>query len=125
MHAVWTEHRLEVVASKLASRSSSPTIPPRPRATRVGCADADIGTILDEFAASDDFVGLAGFGEKEAEEEEMQRAIALSLQDTTTDDCGANCAVSRQSPPPPQGGGKKPRGGKSSRSSKKPRKKSG
>lgn len=42
------------------------------------------------------------------------------MQDTTTNECGANCAVNRHPPSPPKGGGKKSRGGNSSRSSKKP-----
>ena len=49
-----------------------------------------------------------------------EHRLALYMQDTTTNECGANCAVNRHPPSPPKGGGKKSRGGNSSRSSKKP-----
>ena len=49
-----------------------------------------------------------------------EHRLALSMQDTTTNECGANCAVNRHPPSPPKGGGKKSRGGNSSRPSKKP-----
>ena len=45
------------------------------------------------------------------EEEEIRRALALSMQDTTTNECGANCAVNRHPTSPPKGGSKKSRGG--------------
>ena len=49
-----------------------------------------------------------------------EHRLALSMQDTTTNECGANCAVNRHPTSPPKGGGKKSRGGNSSRPSKKP-----
>ena len=36
-----------------------------------------------------------------------EHRLALSMQDTTTNECGANCAVNRHPPSPPKGGGKK------------------
>ena len=95
----------------------SPKGPHWLHADRVGCAEAeaDVDPFWRSLVSSEDYIDFD-------EEEEIRRALALSMQDTTTNECGANCAVNRHPTSPPKGGSKKSRGGNSSRSSKKPRK---
>ena len=108
MHARWTEWMISTLEARAQRRDgpsevhggAPPSVGPPPPLTMHA-------------------YGLTGMGQLESDDEDLQLALELSLQDTH-DDCGVKHAVNH--PPSAREGGGKTHGGKSSRKSKRARK---